>query len=45
MTTTKSPDNGRKEGLHGMNTPPIVSAQEWGSTRKLLVKKRHPARP
>lgn len=45
MSTTKSPDNGRKEGLHGMNTPPIVSAQEWTAAHaKLLVKEKEMTR-
>jgi predicted dithiol-disulfide oxidoreductase (DUF899 family) len=45
MSTTKSPDNGRKEGLQGMNTPPIVSAQEWAAAHaKLLVKEKEMTR-
>ncbi|HTI19297.1 MAG TPA: DUF899 domain-containing protein [Trinickia sp.] len=41
MTTITSPDNGRKEGQHTMNTPPIVSPQEWEAAREqLLVKEK-----
>src|SRR6476619_763852 len=40
MTTT-SPEKGRKEGQHAMNTPPIVSPQEWEAARqRLLVKEK-----
>ena len=38
MTTIKSPE---EEGLHVMNTPPIVSPQEWEAAREqLLVKEK-----
>ena len=41
MTTTTSPENDRKEGQHAMNTPPIVSPQEWEAAREqLLVKEK-----
>ena len=36
-----SPEKGRKEGQHAMNTPPIVSPQEWEAARdQLLVKEK-----
>ena len=41
MTTTTSPEKARKEGMHAMNTPPIVSPQEWEAAREqLLVKEK-----
>jgi predicted dithiol-disulfide oxidoreductase (DUF899 family) len=41
MATIASPDKGRKEGQHVMNTPPIVSPQEWEAARaRLLVKEK-----
>jgi len=36
-----SPENGRKGGPRSMNTPPIVSPQEWAAARdQLLVKEK-----
>jgi hypothetical protein len=41
MTTTKSTEKDRKEEQHAMNTPPIVSRQEWEAARaQLLVKEK-----
>src|SRR3977135_24914 len=41
MMTMTSPEKGRKEGQHAMNTPPIVSPQEWAAAREqLLVKEK-----
>jgi predicted dithiol-disulfide oxidoreductase (DUF899 family) len=41
MTTITSPEKGRKERQHAMNTPPIVSPQEWQAAREqLLVKEK-----
>ena len=41
MTTITSAEKGRKEGQHAMNTPPIVSPQEWEAAREqLLVKEK-----
>ena len=41
MTTTTSAKKRRKEGRHTMNTPPIVSSQEWRAARQqLLVKEK-----
>ena len=41
MSKITSPDKGGKEGLHTMNTPPIVSPQEWEAAREqLLVKEK-----
>src|SRR6185369_11239555 len=41
MTANASPEKGRKEGQHAMNTPPIVSPQEWAAAReRLLVKEK-----
>src|SRR5271154_2950177 len=41
MATAPSPAKERKEGQHAMNTPPIVSPQEWESAREeLLVKEK-----
>jgi predicted dithiol-disulfide oxidoreductase (DUF899 family) len=41
MTTRTSSNKGRKEPLHAMKTPPIVSPQEWLAAReKLLVKEK-----
>ena len=47
MTMTTSPENDRKGGPLAMNTPPIVSPQEWEAAREqLLVKeKAHDPRP
>lgn len=40
MNTTESPENGGK-GRQAMNTPPIVSAQEWEAAREqMLVKEK-----
>jgi hypothetical protein len=39
MTTITAPETGRKEGQHAMNTPPIVSAQEWEAAREQLLVK------
>ena len=40
MTTTTSPATGKKEA-HAMNSPPIVSPQEWDAAREqLLVKEK-----
>ena len=41
MSTTTSPEKGRKEARHAMKTPPIVSAQEWEAAHaQLLVKEK-----
>ena len=41
MATSTSPEKGRKEGPHAMNTPTIVSPQEWEAAREqLLVKEK-----
>jgi predicted dithiol-disulfide oxidoreductase (DUF899 family) len=41
MTMTPSIEKGEKEGRAAMNTPPIVSAQEWDVEReRLLVKEK-----
>src|SRR5271169_1137852 len=41
MTTTTIAEKSRKEGQHAMNTPPIVSPQEWEAARaQLLVKEK-----
>jgi predicted dithiol-disulfide oxidoreductase (DUF899 family) len=41
MTTITSPEKGEKEGQHAMNTPLIVSPQEWEAAReRLLVKEK-----
>ena len=41
MSTTTSPEKGQKKGLRAMNTPPIVSPQEWEAAREqLLVKEK-----
>src|ERR1700681_882418 len=41
MSTITSPEKGRKEGQHAMNTPPIVSPQAWEAAREqLLVKEK-----
>ena len=41
MSTITSPEKGRKQGQHAMNTPPIVSPQEWEAAREqLLVKEK-----
>jgi hypothetical protein len=41
MTTITSPEKGRKEGQHAINTPPIVSPQEWEAAREqVLVKEK-----
>ncbi|OQM76212.1 DUF899 domain-containing protein [Manganibacter manganicus] len=38
---TRPADTGAKEELHAMNTPPIVSPQEWDAAReRLLVKEK-----
>ena len=44
---TTSSENGQRSALHGMQTPPIVSAEEWKSAwEQLLVKeKAHHPRP
>src|SRR5215475_8049098 len=39
MTTITSPGKGRKEGPHTMNTPSIVSPQEWEAARQQLLAK------
>jgi hypothetical protein len=39
MTTITSPEKGRREGQHAMNTPPIVSPQEWEAAREQLLVK------
>src|SRR3981189_1319812 len=45
MTTAPSPEKGRKEGQHAMNTPAIVSPQEWETAReKLLVTEKEMTR-
>src|SRR5690348_17455383 len=45
MSTTKSPEKDRKEGLQAMKTPPIVSRQEWEAAREqLLVKEKEVTR-
>ena len=41
MSTTKSPENGGLEELRGMNTPAIVSSQEWAAAHgQMLVKEK-----
>jgi predicted dithiol-disulfide oxidoreductase (DUF899 family) len=41
MTMITSPENDRKGGQLAMNTPPIVSPQEWEAAREqLLVKEK-----
>jgi predicted dithiol-disulfide oxidoreductase (DUF899 family) len=41
MTTSTSPEKGRPARLTGMETPPIVSPQEWEAAREqLLVKEK-----
>lgn len=41
MTTITAPEKPRKQGQHAMNTPPIVSPQEWEAAREqLLVKEK-----
>ena len=41
MTTMTSPENRWNGGGHAMNTPPIVSPQEWEAAREqLLVKEK-----
>ena len=41
MTTIASPEKKRKEGQHAMNSPPIVSRQEWKAAwEQLLVKEK-----
>jgi predicted dithiol-disulfide oxidoreductase (DUF899 family) len=41
MSTMTSPEKGRKEGQHAMNTPPIVSPQAWKAAHEqLLVKEK-----
>ena len=41
MTTIASPEKDQREGQHAMNTPPIVSPQEWEAAREqLLVKEK-----
>src|SRR5260370_552569 len=41
MSTTTSPENGRKEGEYAMNTPPIVSPEKWEASRQqMLVKEK-----
>jgi predicted dithiol-disulfide oxidoreductase (DUF899 family) len=37
MTTITSPEKARKEEQHAMNTPPIVSPQEWAAAREQLL--------
>jgi predicted dithiol-disulfide oxidoreductase (DUF899 family) len=39
MTTMTSTDKRRKDGQHAMNTPPIVSPQEWEAAREQLLLK------
>jgi predicted dithiol-disulfide oxidoreductase (DUF899 family) len=41
MTTKKSPENSRNEERPAMNTPPVVSPQEWEAAREqLLIKEK-----
>ena len=41
MTRMPSPEKDRKQGQHAMNTPPIVSPQEWEAARQqMLVKEK-----
>src|SRR4051812_24459450 len=41
MSTTRSPENHLDEGLQGMNTPALVTMQEWEAAReRLLVKEK-----
>lgn len=38
---TRSADDGRKSELQGMDTPPIVSGQEWAAAwKRMLVKEK-----
>src|SRR5688572_4654189 len=41
MTTSKPTEKGRNSPLNAMNTPPVVSSQEWEAAReRLLVKEK-----
>jgi len=39
MATSSAQKKGRKEELHAMKTPPVVSAKEWGAARERMLAK------